>query len=100
MPTGIHDGFGSPWPCLLSISRKPSLVLRLKVVIELSRCCMTRAIIVRSLQRVGFSSRSIFLGSSLAWSSSCRQRGMSLPPGPAPSVISVCSRPIALEPLP
>ncbi len=39
-------------------------------------------------------------GSSRAWSHSCFQRGTSLPSGPVPSVISVCSSPIALEPLP
>ncbi len=33
-------------------------------------------------------------------SRNCRQRGTSVPSGPVPSVISVCSSPIALEPLP
>ena len=37
-----------------------------KVVIELSRCCITRAITVRSLHRLGLSIRSRFFGSSRA----------------------------------
>ena len=64
LPAGIQVGFGSPWPCLLSIMRKPNLVFLVKVVIELSRCCMTSAIMVRSLHRRGLSSRSVPFGSA------------------------------------
>src|ERR1700712_4010657 len=34
LPAGIHVGFGSPSPCLLSSTRKPNLVFLVKVVIE------------------------------------------------------------------
>src|SRR5246127_3390246 len=59
LPIGIHDGFGSPCPCLLEYQRTPSLPRLVNVVIELSRCCLTSAITVRSLHRLGLSSRNI-----------------------------------------
>ena len=37
LPTGIHDGFGSPCPCLLEYQRRPSFPRLVNVVIELSR---------------------------------------------------------------
>ena len=100
LPTGIHVGLGSPWPCLLVSRRVPHLVRLVNVVMELSRFCMTRAIMVRSLQRRALSSRRVPRGSAEALCSSCFHRGTSVPSGPLPSVINVCSRPIALEPLP
>ncbi|SHW99558.1 Uncharacterised protein [Mycobacteroides abscessus subsp. abscessus] len=95
LPAGIQVGLGSPWPCLLSRRRQNSVFL-VKVVIELSRCCMTSAITVRSLHCVTLNIRNVPRQSARAFSISWRHLDF----GPSPSVIRVCSRPIALEPLP
>ena len=49
-PTGIQVGFGSPWPCFEVSVRRPSSPASVKQVIELSRVCMTSAMIVCSDQ--------------------------------------------------
>ena len=61
---------------------------------------MTSAITVRSLQRRGISTFSVCTGWRTALLSICLHRGTSVPCGPVPSVIRVCSSPMALEPLP
>ncbi len=61
-PAGIHVGFGWPWPCLLVTFRLPKSPFFVYVVIELSRFCMTSAMIVRSLQFRTDSIRSILRG--------------------------------------
>ncbi|CKU10920.1 Uncharacterised protein [Mycobacterium tuberculosis] len=63
LPIGIHVGFGSPCPCLLEYQRIPSFPRLVNVVIELSRCCMTSAITVRSLHCRGLSIRMVPRGS-------------------------------------
>ena len=50
LPLGIHDGLGSPCPCLLETYRNGPRRLT-KVCSELSRFCMTSTITVRWLQR-------------------------------------------------
>jgi len=71
-----------------------------KVVIELSRFCITSAMTVRSLQRRGISTFAVTIGWRTALASICFQRGTSVPSGPVPSVIKVWSNPMALDPLP
>ena len=87
-------------PACWSTSGCPACPRLVNVVIELSRCCITSAITVRSLHCRGLSIRIMRRGSSPACCSNCLQRGTSVPCGPEPSVIRVCSSPIALEPLP
>src|SRR5690606_35641522 len=93
-PTGIQVGLGAPCPGTAYSRRRPYQARRHRSVIELSRDCMTRAMMVRCDHRRTQIIRAATCG-AFATSASSR-RGRARPPGTS----SDCSRPMALEPGP
>ena len=96
-PAGMYVGFGCPWPCREVRPGRPSSPRLPDTCSELSRLCMTRPMIIRSLQCRGIGiSRRKPIGSRPTLRSSSTHRGRPVPPGTA----MVASRPMAFEPLP
>ncbi len=95
--SGIHTGFGAPWPWREVSRRRPVSSRRLVYVVsELSSDCITSPMNVRCDQLRTERLRANTTGCRAARPRNRAQRGTRPPPGMA----MVVSSPIAFEPLP
>ena len=95
LPAGIQVGFGSPSPCL-EVNRKPNRLRLPDTVSELSTLCITSRMMLRSLQP----RRSIICKALDRCRTSSRIHVFHRGSPSISSVMTVCRKPIMLEPLP